>query len=279
VKVLVTGATGFIGDYVIKELLKQDIEVIATSSNIRKATTKSWFNLVRYIEYKIAEKDSDNLFKFFEKPDKIIHLAWQGLPNYRKLFHIEDNLPRDYHFLKNLAINGLKDFTVTGTCFEYGMAEGCLDEEMPANPQNAYSIAKDSLRRFLFELQNELEFEIKWMRLFYMYGKGQAENSLISQLNRALENNDKVFNMSGGEQIRDFLPVQEVATNIVKLASKNSLSGIFNCSSNNPVKLYLFVENYLKKINEKIELNLGYYPYSPLEPMCFWGNNKKMFNI
>ncbi len=140
----------------------------------------------------------ENYFSKFGNPDMLIHLAWQGLPNYKSLFHFENNLISHYFFLKNMVSHGLKKLVVTGTCFEYGMKEGCLSEDMVTDPQNPYALAKDTLRKFLFELRKKIEFDCTWIRLFYMYGEGQNPNALLSQLQTALENGDKAFNMSGG---------------------------------------------------------------------------------
>ena len=186
-KILVTGATGFIGNYVIEELLKHNVEIIATSSNEEKAKQQLWFDNVKYIPFDLNHFDSStNYFLYFNEPDIVIHLAWEGLPNYKSSFHIEENLPKHKALLENLISNGLKDLTVTGTCLEYGMQEGCLSEEMPALPSNPYAIAKDELRSFIEELQQQYSFSFKWIRLFYMYGKGQNPNSLLSQLDKAL---------------------------------------------------------------------------------------------
>ncbi len=276
-KVLVTGATGFIGNYVIEELLKHNIEIIATSSNEKKAKQFAWFKNVKYIQCDFAGFDSStNYFLFFHQPNILIHLAWEGLPNYKSSFHTEINLPKHKALLENLISNGLKDITVTGTCLEYGMQEGCLSEDMVALPSNPYSIAKDELRKYIEQLQQQFEFSFKWIRLFYMYGNGQNENSLLSQLDRALKNNNDVFNMSGGEQTRDYLPVSKVAENIVQIALQNNVEGIMNCCSGTPVTVKAFVEQYLNEAGKSIKLNLGYYPYTDYEPMYFWGSIEKL---
>ncbi len=276
-KVLVTGATGFIGNYVIENLLQQQYNVIASSANIEKARQASWYNLVNYIPLNFKELENNiDYYTYFQKPDLMIHLAWEGLPNYNASFHVEENLPNHFLLLKNLVINGLKDITVTGTCLEYGMQEGCLSENLTTMPSNAYAIAKDKLRISLEELQKGSNCIIKWVRLFYMYGKGQNPNSLLSQLDKALANGDSVFNMSGGEQQRDFLPVNDVAKTIINIALQKEVRGIINCCSGQPTSVKAFVENYLKSIDRKIKLNLGYYPYTDYEPMHFWGDNRKL---
>lgn len=279
-KVLVTGSTGFIGNYVIAQLLRHNCEVIATSLSAEKAKTFAWYNKVTYVPFDIrAFNANTNYAAFFHNPTAVIHLAWEGLPNYKSLFHFEDNLPVHYALLKNLVINGINDITITGTCFEYGMKDGQLTEDMPAEPTNAYALAKDTLRRFMQELQKKQPFNLKWVRLFYMYGSGQNPNSLLSQLEKAVKAGDTVFNMSGGEQVRDYLLVEKVAENIVSIALQNSVTGIINCCSNKPVTVKQFVTDYIEYKNLQIQLNLGYYPYADYEPMAFWGDDTKLKTI
>ena len=83
--------------------------------------------------------------------------------------------------------------------------------------------------------------------------------------------------MSGGEQLRDFLSVQEVADKIVCLALKLELTGIYNISSGNPKSLRIFAEELIERENSNITLNFGYYSYPNYEPMAFWGNASKLY--
>jgi dTDP-6-deoxy-L-talose 4-dehydrogenase (NAD+) len=85
--------------------------------------------------------------------------------------------------------------------------------------------------------------------------------------------------MSGGEQLRDYLPVEVVAENIVKIALQNKIQGIINNCSGQPISIRRLVEEYLQKTGAKIDLNLGYYPYPTYEPHAFWGCTKKLERI
>lgn len=277
-KFLVTGATGFIGNHLINELLKDKTnQVVATSRDIKKAKKCEWYGKVTYIEYNINSNNIDvNLYELFEKPNYLIHLSWDGLPNYNSLIHIENNIYNNYCFIKNLIEHGLKNISVSGTCFEYGMISGKLSENIQSQPSNSYAIAKDTLRVFIEELNKNYEFNFKWIRLFYMYGKGQSDSSLLALVDKAIKDNAKEFNMSSGEQLRDYLPILEVVLNILQITKQNELQGIFNCCSGKPISIRSLVEAYLKENNYSMKLNLGYYPYSIYEPMAFWGNNSKL---
>ncbi len=270
-KVAVTGSTGFIGNHVVTLLLKQNIKVVATGTNIQKAEKISWFNDVDFIELDLNKELEEKKINKISSCDVLIHLAWSGLPNYKELFHFEKNLYTQYNFLKSVIEKGLKEVAITGTCFEYGMKEGALHTGMLADPQNSYALAKDSLRKFLQQLQLKSDFKMKWLRLFYMYGAGQSEKSILSQLEKALQNGDNHFNMSAGEQLRDYLAVEDVAKFIVEAALNKNKNGIYNICSGIPISIKKLVENYLKENNKNINLNLGFYPYTDFEPMAFWG--------
>ncbi|MBX7242072.1 MAG: NAD(P)-dependent oxidoreductase [Bacteroidia bacterium] len=273
-KVTVTGGTGFIGNHVVQELLLRGAEVWVTGTLPEKAAAFSWFEKVHFHTLNFTEEIPGQNTAFIESvadSDALIHLAWSGLPNYKSLFHFEENLMPQYFFLKKIVEAGLRNITVTGTCFEYGMKNGPLSPDMPADPQNPYALAKDTLRKFLQQLQQQTAFDLKWVRLFYMYGEGQSEKSILAQLEKAIRQGEKVFNMSGGEQLRDYLPVKSVAAMIVDKALEKNANGIFNCCSGVPISIRSLVENYLKETNNNISLNLGYYPYPDYEPMAFWG--------
>src|SRR4051812_21877733 len=102
-KVLVTGATGFIGNYVVNELLDKKVEVIATSLQSTKAAGKDWYQKVKYIPFDLAGvNESIDYYSFFSRPEKMIHLAWEGLPDYKAAFHEKINLPRHFTFIENM---------------------------------------------------------------------------------------------------------------------------------------------------------------------------------
>lgn len=277
-RVLVTGASGFVGQHVIPQLIGRGHTVIAVARDESKARQFPWFNKVRFISCDI-HLPLVNPVELFEHPEAVIHLAWPGLPNYKDLFHFEKNLPADYRFLKLLVEGGVHHLLVTGTCFEYGMQSGCLAEDMPTHPSNPYGLAKDTLRKFLQSLQQQHSFSLQWARLFYMYGQGQNSNSLLAQLDSVIASKScESFNMSSGEQLRDYLPVAEVGRRLVALVENSECNGVINVCSGQPISVRSLVEQYLVKCGVEIRLNLGYYPCPDFEPLAFWGGSK-FFNL
>lgn len=217
-----------------------------------------------------------HVFRLADEPDALIHLAWSGLPNYKSEHHVDEELPSQYRFLEGLIRDGLKNLLVTGTCLEYGLQSGALSEDQGTRPITQYGIAKDSLRKQLETLKTSVPFQLSWARLFYMYGEGQSPNSLLPQLRSAVARGDKTFNMSGGEQLRDYLPVTEVARILVALAMNGRDNGIVNVCSGHPISVRALVEGWIEENGWSIALNPGHYPYPEYEPMAFWGDRQKL---
>jgi nucleoside-diphosphate-sugar epimerase len=271
----VTGATGFIGQNLIPVLLNRGHQIVALSRDRAKAENFQWFSQVEFLSGDVHQPDPGTISRL-AACDTVIHLAWPGLPNYGELFHIEVNYPAAYLFVKRLIEAGLTSITITGTCFEYGMKNGCLSEDTPTEPVNPYGLAKDILRRSLECLSVKQRFHLQWARLFYLFGRGQSAGSLLSQLDAAIERGETTFRMSAGEQLRDYSSIDEAARKLALLAEQSNASGIFNICSGTPVSVRSLVESRLRHHGASIALELGYYPYSRFEPLAFWGNPQKL---
>ena len=272
-KVAVSGATGFVGRHVVAALARAGVE---TTCWVRPgaAVPDAWRrHRVAAIDVHAPPADA---FERLGAPGALIHLAWGGLPNYASLHHVERELPAHYALLKGLVAQGLGAIVVAGTCFEYGMQSGPLDEAKEAKPANAYALAKDTLRRELELLQQEQPFALTWARLFYLHGEGQAETALWPQLRRAAESGAATFPMSGGEQLRDYLPVEQAAADLVALALRRRGHGIVNVCSGAPVSVRALVERWIAAHGWSIRPELGRFPYPAHEPMAFWGDRSKL---
>lgn len=272
-KVAVTGATGFIGCHLVAELARQghSLTLLARPTSVVPAGWAPHTVLLQDLLEAPA-----HAYERLGHPDVLVHLAWGGLPNYKALHHFERELPLHYGFLKELLLSGLKHVLAVGTCFEYGMQSGSLSEDMAAMPTNPYGFAKDALRRQLAYLQSNQTFALTWARLFYTYGTGQAESSLLPKLRAAVARGDRTFPMSGGQQLRDYLPVTQVATHLAALAATGRDSGIVNVCSGQPMSVRRLVEGWIADNHWSITPDLGRFPYSDYEPMAFWGDRSKL---
>lgn len=267
--VLVTGVTGFVGRHLVAALLARGCAVRAVARHTDTAASMPWINDVEFVAADIHAADLD-IAALTDGIDVLAHLAWPGLPNYRALFHFEHNLMADYRFIKGAVEAGVKQVLVTGTCFEYGMQSGPLSESTAPQPSNPYGLAKHSLHLFLQNLAQEHPFTLQWARLFYLHGEGQNPNSLLAALDRAIDSGDTSFNMSGGEQLRDFLPIASAADYLAAIIHQRDFNGVINCASGQAVSVRTLVEQRLRERGASIDLNLGHYPYPTHEPMAFW---------
>jgi dTDP-6-deoxy-L-talose 4-dehydrogenase (NAD+) len=235
---------------------------------------------IKYVQFDINNiENCRDSYKILRSPDILINLAWENLNDYNSSQHCDQILKNQYLFLNNMIKQGLKTLINTGTCLEYGMVSGPLDESLETNPVNSYAKAKDILRRQLELLKTQHAFNFNWLRLFYMYGDGPNRRGLFHQFMNACKNSESVFNMSEGRQLRDYLKVEEVASYIIKLAILEQDIGIVNVCSGKPIAIYSLVEGWKTEYACEIQLNFGYYPYLEHEPMEFWGSNTKLKKI
>ncbi len=268
--VVVLGATGFVGRHLVQALLNRNHVVTAVARNPILAASLPWNDQVHLVPADMYGSEYD-VKAIASGADAVIDLIWPRLPNYMELFHFEENLPASYKMLKAFVEAGCKQVLVTGTCLEYGLQNGCLTAETIPQPHVPYAFAKDSLRKWLEQLREKVDFTLQWARLFYVYGEGQSPRSLLPLLDAAIDRGDKSFPMSGGEQLRDFLPIESAAEQLVRLIERPQMSGTFNICSGRPTSVRRLAEDHLRQRKADIEFDLGKYPYPTYEPMAFWG--------
>lgn len=272
-RVAVSGASGFVGRQVVHALLQHGL---APTPWVRPGSSlpSAWGHLP-VLRADLARPPAD-LWQRLGRPEVLIHLAWGGLPHYRSLHHFETELPQQYAALKQLVAQGLPHLVVAGTCFEYGPQSGPLAEHVDTRPDNPYGLAKDMLRKQLQCLQQQQPFELSWARLFYLHGAGQGGQSLYAQLQRAVAAGEPLFAMSGGEQLRDYLPVADAAQQLVQLALRPAGAGVVNLCAGQPVSVRRLVEGWIAEQGWSIRPDLGRHPYPSHEPLAFWGDNTKL---
>ena len=146
-KILVTGANGYLGQGIVKHILDRGYEVVATDFRDNQIDSR-------------AQKMACNLFEiedpynYFGQPDILLHLAWRdGFVHYSDA-HVDD-LPRHYEFIKKITDSDIKTISVMGSMHEIGFFEGSIKEDTPCNPITPYGISKNALRELTGILCNQ----------------------------------------------------------------------------------------------------------------------------
>lgn len=253
-KVLVTGANGYIGRHIVTSLLDKNIEVVAcdiNTSDVDPRAVKKELNL-----FDITSK---NIFKELGSPDVCLHMAWRNGFVHNASTHMGD-LSAHYKFLIGMIDGGLKHLAVMGTMHEVGYWEGAIDENTPCNPISMYGIAKDALRRSIIQYCNQKEVVLQWLRCFYILGDDKKNNSIFCKLLNAAEEGKTTFPFTTGKNKYDFIKVEELATLISATIVQTDITGIINCCTGAPISLADQVESFIEEHNLNIKLEYGAFP-------------------
>jgi dTDP-6-deoxy-L-talose 4-dehydrogenase (NAD+) len=270
-KVLLTGHAGFIGQHLLKILIKKKISLYVTVYNRLKIPHNNKINIIDL-------KKKNNLKKI-KNFDVIIHTAWRALENYNSKKHINSIYKENFFFLKKLINLGAKNLTVLGTCFEIGSCQGEVDEAIFMKPNTFYGKAKKKLYLELEKLKKKRSFNLTWIRIFYVYGNNQKSKSLFSQINLQEKNKKKFFDLTDGKQLRDYILVNILAKKIFLLSFLKKDIGIINVCSGKPISIRKLVLTWKKKYKWKIRFNFGKKSLKRYEPNDFWGSITKLRKI
>ena len=214
-----------------------------------------------------------------QHPTHVVLLSWPGLPNYNEPFHVSRNLPACIDLVEQLIAVGLKRIVIAGTCYEYGIKNGPLAESELTSPVNCYAIAKDALRKTIASRCKSSEIAWCWLRIFYPFGEGQNPKSLLPSLQNAIEQGHATFPMSSGRQLRDFIPVEDIARQLLLLAADQRAYGIYNGGSGRPRSLREIVECRVNELDSQITIDRGVYPDREDEPLAFWADMSRMSTL
>lgn len=272
-KILVTGANGYIGRHVVKKLLDKGASVVACDIK----TDDIDFRAER-INLNLFDNLEGNIFEQLGSPDVCLHMAWRNGFVHNAPTQIGD-LSAHYNFLTKIIDGGLKQLAVMGTMHEVGYWEGAIDENTPCNPISMYGIAKDALRRSMLLYCKQKECILQWLRCYYILGDDKKNNSIFCKLLLAAEQGKKTFPFTSGKNKYDFINVDELADLISSSITQKDITGIINCCNGKPISLAERVESFIKEHNLDIKLDYGAYPDRPYDSPCVYGDPSKINKI
>ena len=271
-KVLVTGANGYIGRHVIKVLLDRHVEVIAcdiTTTEVDKRAERMSLNLF--------DLSVEDVYSFLGTPDVCLHMAWRNGFVHNAPTQMGD-LSAHYRFLTGLIDGGLPQLAVMGTMHEVGYWNGAIDEHTPCNPISLYGIAKDALRRSMIQYTQQKGCILQWLRCYYVVGDDKKNHSIFCKLLEAAEEGKRTFPFTSGKNKYDFITVDDLAQMIAAVIMQRNITGIINCCTGKPVSLGER-EQFIKECNLRIELEYGAFPERPYDSPCVYGDTSKISQI
>jgi len=271
-KVLVTGASGFIGQHSLPLLLMKGYEVHAlySTKKIESSTDVIW--------HQINLLDLSQVSSLIRQinPTHLLHLAWYA--EHGKFWSSSYNLlwiQASLNLIENFYKCGGERIVVAGTCAEYDWKHGyCTEDMTPLLPISLYGICKHSLQQILMSYAEINKISAAWGRIFFLYGPNEHPKRLVSSVISSLLKKQIAY-CSHGNQIRDFLYVEDVASAFVSLLNSN-LEGVVNIASGKPIILKDLIFKIGKKLCSANLIRLGEIQSNPDEPNCIVGNTKKI---
>ncbi len=270
-KILVTGANGYLGSGIVEVILNTGNEVVASDFKVDHIDDR-------------AEKKPCNLFEienpyeYFGKPDTLLHLAWRdGFVHYSNA-HIDD-LPKHFNFIKLMTKAGCKHIAAMGSMHEVGFFEGSINENTPCHPITPYGIGKNALRDLTAMVCRQQNAVFQWLRGYYIVGNSKYGSSIFSKITAAVQDGKKEFPFTLGQNQYDFIDYHDFCAQVAAAVTQSQEQGIINICSGRPEKLADRVERFIKENNYDIKLQYGAFPDRPYDSKAIWGNSSKIEKI
>ena len=233
-----TGATGFIGFALLKELIENGVYVyVLCRPNSRRRFRIDGLSGITVIEANLESVENINITK---NCDFFYHLAWEGERN--NFIQQYKNIDIAVNCLKLSAKLGCKRFICTGSQAEYGETKSLITEDTPLQPATAYGACKVATYYLTTDLAKRLDIEYIWARIFSVYGPNDNQNTLIMNLVRDLRNNEEFTLTTNGEHIWNYLYEEDAARALRMLGTNDGVTGVYNLAGRKCKPLKYFIE-------------------------------------
>jgi nucleoside-diphosphate-sugar epimerase len=265
-RVLLSGAAGFVGSHLARQLLEEGHDVTALIS----PSTDRW--RIHDIEHRLSvvESDLENAGEIVDRiraaePDICIHLAWRGWSGRAAAETNLTSLNGSLEMLRVVLAIGCERFVAAGTCFEYDLRHERLAETTPLHPHDVYGACKKALFEIAQEFSRLTGLRVLTPRLFYSYGPYEDEGRLVPSTTLRLLRGETA-SLTPGRQVRDYLHVEDVAAAIWSAAT-SQVDGVVNVASGEPVTVAEIARTIGELLGRPELISLGAIDCSENEPM------------
>ena len=270
-KILVTGANGYLGQGIVRSILNNGHCVVATDFNTQFVDERAERIACNLFEV-------DNPYSFFGEPDVLLHLAWRDGSVHYSSAHIDD-LPKHYAFIKKMVDGGIQQVAVMGSMHEIGFFEGSINESTPCHPTTPYGIGKNALRDLTQMICKQKNIVFQWLRGYYIVGNSKFGSSIFSKITAAVDEGKTEFPFTLGQNQYDFIDYPDFCAQVAAVVGQKNEQGIINICSGKPEKLADRVERFIKENDYRIKLQYGAFPDRPYDSKAIWGNDTKIRKI
>ena len=271
-KILVTGASGFIGRHTLTPLLQAGYEVHAVS--FKKKTENETSIKWHQTDLKNSTQTQDLIGKI--QPTHLLHFAWCAEPG--KFWTDPENtqwVEASFNLIKTFHAQGGKRVVISGSCAEYEWNKSIYSEKATSeNPATLYGKCKQELQIKVEAFCHEVDLSLCWGRIFFVYGPYEHPARLVSSIVRSLLKNETA-ECSHGNQKRDLLFVEDVASGFVSIL-ENEITGIVNIGSGEGVALKDVIKTIGDKIGRKNLIRMGALPSPANEPSILVADTKRL---
>jgi len=276
-RILVTGAGGFVGAALVKAAIARGWDVVAVTRAERPERLARVAGSIVQARADMADTDALRAILLSERPDVVVHSAWAGLSGEMRgqRGQIADNVDAACRLVEAAADAKVTRFVGIGSQAEYGRLDRRATEADLPEPASLYGAAKLATLHLTRQLCHTSGMGFAWARLFATYGPGDNPNWLIPSLIARMAVGERPA-MSPGTQKWDYLYIDDAALALVGLAATRNAEGVFNLASGDAVPVRRIAEMIRDRASPGLDLEFGAVPFGPNQIMHLEGDVSKL---